>query len=248
MTVSAPPVVRASGCYETLAPFYDAYTAHPGYPDSVRRLESLARRHGLRGNRALDVGCGTGKSMLPLLELGYDVDGCDPSPAMLAIAAEKIGSRASVRIGGLPHVPAGGPFDYVSCLNDVLNHVAPEDLEAAFATMAAVLRRGGVLVADSSTVAPAGGRGTMRPRLRRSFDVRLTEDERLFLLEALVRGTRSSRETDARWPPSSAASTARPEWQSWLATPASANPSLATSSPSSRKPESSTTPTSTRTR
>ena len=91
--------------------------------------------------------------MLPLRELGYDVVGCDPSPAMLRAATEKLGPEASLVAGGLPDIPQDGSFDYVSCLNDVLNYVVSEHLEPAFAAVAAVLRRGGVLVADTSTLA-----------------------------------------------------------------------------------------------
>ena len=36
------------------------------------------------GQPALDLGCGTGRLLLPLLQAGLDVDGCDLSPDMLA--------------------------------------------------------------------------------------------------------------------------------------------------------------------
>jgi SAM-dependent methyltransferase len=153
MNVSAPPGLCADSCYDLLAPHYDRYTEHPSYSSWVRRLEALARRHGLTGRRALDVGCGTGKSILPLRELGYEVVGCDPSPEMLERATAKLAPGVALYPGGLPDLPVPGPFDYVSCLNDVLNYVGPEDLMPAFAALAAVLRRGGILVADSSTLA-----------------------------------------------------------------------------------------------
>jgi SAM-dependent methyltransferase len=40
------------------------------------------------GQPALDLACGTGRILLPLLEAGLDVDGCDLSPDMLALCAE----------------------------------------------------------------------------------------------------------------------------------------------------------------
>jgi hypothetical protein len=48
--------------YDALARHYDAFTAHPHYAEWVGSLEALARRHGLRGRRALDLGCGTGSA------------------------------------------------------------------------------------------------------------------------------------------------------------------------------------------
>lgn len=50
------------------------------YKDCIRKF----------GEPALDVGCGTGRVLLPLLRAGLDVDGCDISPDMLAIARERV--------------------------------------------------------------------------------------------------------------------------------------------------------------
>src|SRR5262249_22331503 len=38
-----------------------------------------------RGQPALDVACGTGRILIPLLQAGLDADGCDISPDMLAL-------------------------------------------------------------------------------------------------------------------------------------------------------------------
>jgi SAM-dependent methyltransferase len=41
------------------------------------------------GQPALDVACGTGRLLLPYLQAGLDVDGCDISPDMLALCREQ---------------------------------------------------------------------------------------------------------------------------------------------------------------
>ena len=41
------------------------------------------------GEPALDLACGTGRVLLPLLEAGLEVDGCDISADMLALCAER---------------------------------------------------------------------------------------------------------------------------------------------------------------
>jgi len=41
------------------------------------------------GEPALDVACGTGRLLIPFLRAGLDVDGCDISPDMLALCAQK---------------------------------------------------------------------------------------------------------------------------------------------------------------
>ena len=41
------------------------------------------------GQPALDAACGTGRLLVPYLQAGLDVDGCDISPDMLARARER---------------------------------------------------------------------------------------------------------------------------------------------------------------
>ena len=51
------------------------------------------------GEPALDLGCGTGRLLVPLLADGFDVDGTDISPDMLAFA-HAAGEAAGIDIGG----------------------------------------------------------------------------------------------------------------------------------------------------
>ena len=52
----------AERTYEAMAPVYDDFTAHHDYEGWIADLLKALERHGLRGKRLLDVGCGTGKS------------------------------------------------------------------------------------------------------------------------------------------------------------------------------------------
>jgi ubiquinone/menaquinone biosynthesis C-methylase UbiE len=74
------------------------FTAHHDYEGWTATLECLARAHGLRGRRLLDVVCGTGKSLLPFLARGYEVVACDVSQEMVRIAAQKAGDGARVEV------------------------------------------------------------------------------------------------------------------------------------------------------
>src|SRR4051794_24249809 len=80
----------AAAAYAALAEHYDLLTHRYRHDRWVRRLEAIARAHGVHGRRALDVACGSGKSLVPLLERGYDVAGCDLSPEMLAVARRRV--------------------------------------------------------------------------------------------------------------------------------------------------------------
>ena len=46
------------------------------------------------GEPVLDLACGTGRLLLPLLRAGIDVDGCDISPDMLRLCQEKVAHEA----------------------------------------------------------------------------------------------------------------------------------------------------------
>jgi SAM-dependent methyltransferase len=70
-------------------------------PEEIAYYVGAVRRH---GEPVLDVGCGSGRLLLPLLAEGFDVDGTDVSPDMLTHAAA--GARALGRTPLLEVVPS----------------------------------------------------------------------------------------------------------------------------------------------
>src|SRR3954464_8614482 len=137
--------------YELLAPFYDLYTEKYGHDRWLASIEAIALEHGLRGSRLLDVGCGTGKSFLPMLARGYEVTACDTSPAMVARARE--GGDADVFVADARELPAVGPFDLSIALDDALNYLlSDEEVTLAFEGVARNLRPGGLFVFDLNTL------------------------------------------------------------------------------------------------
>jgi SAM-dependent methyltransferase len=150
-TVVAPP---SGDAYRDLAPFYDRFTADYEYDGWLTRLEALARAHGLRGRRVLDVGCGTGKSFLPLLHRGYEVSACDLSPSMVRLAQPKVPDmRRRVFAADMRELPEAGRFDLITCLDDGINHLLTEaDLRAAMRSVAARLSPGGLVLFDVNSL------------------------------------------------------------------------------------------------
>src|SRR5687767_679449 len=104
---------RALAAYEPLAPFYDRFTAASEYEPVLDAIETWARAQGLAGRRVLDVACGTGKSFEPLLSRGYEVTGCDLSPAMVAEARRKAAGAREVVVADMRALPWRSEFDLV---------------------------------------------------------------------------------------------------------------------------------------
>jgi SAM-dependent methyltransferase len=145
---------HAEVAYESIAPVYDDFTAHHDYETWVGTLLALAATHGLRGETALDVACGTGKSFLPLLERGWQVTACDISAGMIELAREKAGGAVRIEIADMRELPVFGSFDLVFCLDDAINYLhTPAEAEAALRAIAANLAPDGILVFDSNTLA-----------------------------------------------------------------------------------------------
>jgi SAM-dependent methyltransferase len=143
----------ATCAYAALAPAYDLLTEGYAYGPWLAAIERLALMHGLAGRRLLDVGCGTGKSFLPMLDRGFEVTACDISPEMVAEARHKVGARAEVLVADMRRLPELGEYDLITCLDDGINHLLePEEVVDAFECLRANLAPGGLLVFDINTL------------------------------------------------------------------------------------------------
>jgi SAM-dependent methyltransferase len=137
--------------YDALAPSYDAFTLGYGYKYETWTATMLARaeEEGLRGDRMLDVACGTGFSFIPLLERGWRVTGCDVSPAMIEAARAKVGERAELLVADMRELPDLGQFDLIWAINSAMNYLLDVDeLTAALAGMRRNLAPQGLVLFD----------------------------------------------------------------------------------------------------
>ncbi|MBT8352714.1 MAG: class I SAM-dependent methyltransferase, partial [Deltaproteobacteria bacterium] len=77
----------------------------------------------MRGEALLDIGCGTGASLLPFIEKGLNVTGLDPSPYMLDIALENLGNRVDLYRGFAEDLPFDDNSFNFACLVTSLEFV-----------------------------------------------------------------------------------------------------------------------------
>lgn len=115
-------------------------------------FDQLLRRRLVPGMRVFDVGCGTGRNLVYLLQAGYEVFGIDPDPASIQ-AVQRLAARLA------PHLPSANfrvePIERMSfpdavadvVLSSAVLHFARDD--AQFSAMLSgtwrLLKPGGIL-------------------------------------------------------------------------------------------------------
>ena len=144
--------------YEAMAPVYDEFTHLNDYETWFGQLLPALERHGLRHGRLLDVGCGSGKAFAPMLRRGWEIHGCDVSPAMVELAREKGEGRVGLTVADMRELPRLGEFELVWALNDPANYMLDEgELTQALSGMRRNLAPGGLLLFDANTIAAYRG-------------------------------------------------------------------------------------------
>ena len=165
-------MAREVPLFDDFSPYYDLFVNWPNrlvneLPFIVDRLRQVGAR------RIVDAACGTGQHGIALARAGYQVTCAEPAAGMLRQAARNA-AEAQVAIEPVPagfselHTALGGQFDAVLCLGNSLVHALTyQALVEALADFVAVLRPGGILIAQT-----------------RNYDRVLRERQRFMPLEA----------------------------------------------------------------
>ena len=133
--------------YAQIADLYEA--EHRNWTDDLGLYRALAAR---AGGPVLELGCGSGRVAIALVEAGHEVHGIDSSAAMLAIARANVAGRrlpVAFASGDMRQFTSHRQFGLVFCALDTLLHLpGTGDLLDTMASAHRVLRAGGLLAFD----------------------------------------------------------------------------------------------------
>lgn len=159
-----------SASYDPIAKFYDVDMArNMPFDDAGFYAGVCARRRGT----VLELGCGNGRILLPLLERGFDAFGIDASAGMLVELRRKAAERGfgmrAARMDARALALRPG-FDVVlSAYSFVTNFADDADLARMLAEVRRVLSPDGLFVVDAFVPRPEVASGDFRLDYRRPF-------------------------------------------------------------------------------
>lgn len=135
--------------FDRFARFYDL--DYDAFQEDVAMYLGFAER---TGGPLLELGCGTGRLLLPLADAGYEVTGVDMSEQMLAIARAKLDAgdlsdQATLLLADMREVRLEQRYRLAFiAINSFMHLTTMEDQLAALRTWRDALLPGGLLVID----------------------------------------------------------------------------------------------------
>jgi len=136
--------------YQKIARYYDLLHSH--LVDDIAFVAEVAQQ---TPGPILELGCGSGRLLLPLARLGHQVAGVDSSEAMLAIArarlagdTEAVQARVSLHQGDIEDVELESRFGLAVIAYNTIMHLSPMALSSCLAGVRRCLDQGGALFID----------------------------------------------------------------------------------------------------
>lgn len=184
--------------YQRIARYYDLL--HEELREDIAFVRDLV---GEGGGPVLELGCGTGRLLIPLVQAGLEVTGIDGSEEMLAIAREKLAtegdavrSRARLEKGDISSFQLERRFGLVVMAYNTLMHLTPSELASCLDNAYRHLSTGGMLVIDVDNPIDVHDPGQDSLLLLERIAYDQERDEELMLMVSSVgNGERQTRDT-----------------------------------------------------
>lgn len=135
--------------YNNFAKIYDKFMKECDYDQWTSCVVEKIKMYNPEGKSLLDLGCGTGESLIRLKEL-YTCSGLDLSKEMLEIAHKKLKNKGvNLFLGDMREFYTGEKYDIIISLFDTVNHLtAIEDLNDLFSSVKENLNPNGIYIFD----------------------------------------------------------------------------------------------------
>ncbi len=131
----------------SLGNYYDLFYDEKDYRLEANYLHNKLIDFKLKGNKILELGCGTGKHANHLTKFGYKILGIDKSESMLREAL-KVKNFECMQ-GDIRNIKLENKFDCVISLFHVLSYqISNESLQSVFLTAFNNLKKGGIFLFD----------------------------------------------------------------------------------------------------
>lgn len=135
--------------YKNFSKVYDKFMEICDYNEWVSLLENYIKVYNQSGNKILDLGCGTGETLVRLNEK-YQCSGLDLSEGMLKKAKIKLkGKNVPLFLGDMREFDTNEKYDVIYSFFDTVNHLTSlEDLNDLFNSVKNSLNKDGIYIFD----------------------------------------------------------------------------------------------------
>ena len=135
--------------YKNFSKVYDKFMEICDYNEWVSLLESYIKNYNQSGDKILDLGCGTGETLVRLSEK-YQCSGLDLSEGMLKKAKIKLkGKNVPLFLGDMREFDTSEKYDVIYSFFDTVNHLTSlEDLNDLFNSVKNSLNENGIYIFD----------------------------------------------------------------------------------------------------
>ena len=144
--------MERKAAYANLAKWFEYLNDDCGYENWSQYLILTLKKYPL--TTGLDIGCGGGWFTRAFQRVGYQMTGLDISAEMLDYAQEtafKEGVRSEYLLGDITKMKLPRRFDFATAINDCVNYIPKNKLNAAFKNVASALKKDGVFLFDISS-------------------------------------------------------------------------------------------------
>lgn len=109
--------------YDPVAPYYDALFEHWISKEATEKELTFIMQNAAPMSTILDVGCGTGRHLIPLVQKGYSVTGVEPSEGQVQELLKKL-PTANIFVGVLDKFDSLEKFDLIICMYNAFTEIS----------------------------------------------------------------------------------------------------------------------------